>query len=167
LEFVLPTTKESVVWTTEYSADVGLADFKPILLNFVRGQAYIVTVPMGCLSYNKWGRPNPPYVVFKYEGNEWKRIALLDLPAEITTPNLIISSPDEEAASVGKTLVSVEDIKRLNGELTQPEYQTILREPLSKERINGMCMEMVLYKGSWVMPNDPIARKFIDGQQTR
>jgi hypothetical protein len=165
LQFILPVTNKSVIWKTEYSADVGLADFKPILLNFVRGQAYIVTTPMGCLSYNKWGRPNPPYIVFKYEGNEWKRIALLDLPAEITTPNLIISSPDEEAASVGKTLISVEDIKRLNGELTQLEYQTILREPIEPKLAVGSsinCENLVSYKGKWVLPNDPVAREMID-----
>lgn len=165
LEFVLPTTKESVVWTTEYSADVGFTDFAPILLNVVRGQVYIVTVPMGCLSYNKWGRPNPPYVVFQYEEKTWKRILLTDLPAEITTPNLIISSPDEEAASVGKMLISVEDIRKLNGRPVQLEFKAILREPIETKWAIGSsvnCENLVSYKGKWVLPNDPVAREMID-----
>jgi len=40
-------------------------------------------------SYNKWGRPNPPYVVFKYNGKDWQRVSLTELPDEIKTPNLI------------------------------------------------------------------------------
>jgi len=165
LVFTLPTTNERVTWETVFSADIGLADFKPILLDIVQGKAYIVTTPMGCLAYNKWGRPNPPYVLFKYEGKEWKRIPLQELPLELNTPNLIISSPDNEVERIGKNLIPAETIKRLNGELTQPEYKTILREALPQARINQMCMEMVPYKGSWVMPNDPIARKFIDTQK--
>lgn len=133
LAFALPVTNEDVTWKTMFSEDIGLADFKPILLDIVQGKAYIVTTPMGCLSYNKWGRPNPPYVLFKHEGKEWKRIPLQELPAEIKTPNLIISDPDNEAEKIGKNLIPAETIKRLNGELTQPEYKTILREPLAKE----------------------------------
>ena len=58
-----------------------------MLLDIRQGGAYIVANNMGCLSYNKWGRPNPPYVVFKYEGKEWKRIPVHELPAEINRPN--------------------------------------------------------------------------------
>ena len=72
LSFTMPNTNEKVSWQTTFSKDIGLADFKPILLDVAQGMIYIVTTPMGCLSYNKWGRPNPPYVIFKYEGKEWE-----------------------------------------------------------------------------------------------
>lgn len=162
LIFKLPTTNESVTWQTVFSEDIGLADFKPILLDIVQSRAYIVTTPMGCLSYNKWGRPNPPYVIFRYEKKEWKRISLRELPAEIKTPNLIISSPDNEAEKVGKSLISAAVIKQLNDELTQPEYKTILREALPQAYINEMCMEMVRYKGAWVGPGDSIGKRMMD-----
>jgi len=165
LSFTLPTTGESVTWKSEYSQDVGLADFMPLLLDMFQGTVYVVSVPVGCLSYNKWGRPNPPYVIFKYDGKAWQRITLQELPAAIKTPNLIFSSPDNKVKQIGKNFVTAEDVKKINSSLTQPEYKTILREALSQKRINQMCMEMVPYKGSWVMPNDPVARKFIDQQK--
>ena len=148
LAFTFPTTNESVTWKTEFSEDVGLADFKPILLDIIQGKAYIVTTPMGCLSYNKWGRPNPPYVVFRYEGKGWKRITLQELPAPLKTPNLIISSPDNEVKRIGKSLIAADEIKRLNGELTQSEYKTILRDPYPGA---GGCPEMVYDgHGGWL-----------------
>lgn len=134
LNFNLPTTGESVTWKSEYSQDVGLADFMPLLLDIYQGTAYVVSVPVGCLSYNKWGRPNPPYVIFKFEGKAWKRIPLQELPDEIKAPNLIFSSPDNKVEKIGKSFISAEDVKKINSSLTQPEYKTILREALAMER---------------------------------
>jgi hypothetical protein len=165
LSFTMPTTNKRITWKSEFSKDLGYADFKPLLLDIFQGSAYLVTSPVGCLSYNKWGRPNPPYVVFKYQSKEWQRITMRELPAKIKTPNLIISSPDNEVEKLGKSFVTAAMIQQVNGELEQPEYRTILREALPKERINQMCMEMIIYKGYWVMPNDPIARKMIDRKQ--
>jgi hypothetical protein len=128
LTFTLPTTDERVTWKNEYSQDVGFADFMPMLLDVFQGSAYMVSAPAGCVSYNKWGRPNPPYVVLKYEGKEWKRTPLQELPGEIKTPNLIVSSPDNKIEQIGKRFVTAEDIKKINSSLTQPEYKTILRE---------------------------------------
>lgn len=78
----------------------------------------------------KWGSPNPPYVVFKYQNKKWDRITLLELPAELTTPNLIFSSPDDEARKSGQPTVSAEAIKRLSDSYRQPHYKTILRTPI-------------------------------------
>lgn len=162
LTFTLPTTSERIIWRSDYSQDVGLADFMPILLDIVEGTAYVVTTPVGCLSYNKWGRPNPPYVVFKYDGKEWQRITLLDLPVEIKAPNLIISSPDNEVDRIGKSFLVADEVKKINSSLTQPEYKTILREPLAKEYITQMCEERVYYKGAWIGPGDSIGRRMMD-----
>jgi len=81
------------------------------------------------LSYNKWGRPNPPYVVFKYQNKAWGRITMQELPAEFKTPNLIFSSPDNEVEKLGKGFVTVAMVQHANSDLTQPEFKTILREP--------------------------------------
>lgn len=162
LTFNLPATNEPITWKSEFAEDVGFAEFAPLLLDVTQGAAYIVTTPVGCLSYNKWGRPNPPYVVFKYQGKAWNRIMLQELPAELRTPNIIFGSPDTHVKKLGTRFVTVEAVKKINSSLRQPEYKTILREPLSKERINEMCEERVLYKGHWVLPNDPVARAIID-----
>ena len=162
LTFTLPPKNERITWKSEFSKDIGLADFQPLLLDISQGSAYVITNPVGCLAYNKWGRPNPPYVVFKYEGKEWKRISLQELPAEIRTPNIIFGSPDNHVEKLGANFVKAEDIQKINSSLEQPEYRSILREGLPRERITAMCEERVLYKGHWILPNDPVARQFID-----
>lgn len=93
LSFGLPGPGRIVTWEDHYSEDVGSANFLPMLLDMHNGTPYLIAFPMGCLSYNKWGRPNPPYVVFKHDGKRWERIPLEGLPAEIKTPNLIFLPP--------------------------------------------------------------------------
>lgn len=105
LTFTMPGTGKAVRWEDEYSEDIGSANFNLVMLDILDGVAYLVGSPMGCLSYNKWGRPNPPYVIFKFQGNEWKRINMQELPAEFKTPNLIISSPDDGAKHAIQGLV--------------------------------------------------------------
>lgn len=130
LTFTMPGTNEEITWEDNFSKELGSANFLPMLLDLSDGIAYLVVDPMGCLSYNKWGRPNPPYVVFRYQGNEWRRIPLEELPAGIVRPNLIISSPDEEVEESGKNFITVEMIKNMNEGFRQPQYKTILRESL-------------------------------------
>ncbi len=133
INFTLPLTSERITWKSEFSADVGLADFQPLLLDIFQGSAYLVTSPVGCLSYNKWGRPNPPYVIFKYQGKAWQRITMQELPAEFKTPNLIFSSPDNEVEKMGKGYITIAMVQAANKDLTQPEYKTILREAVQSD----------------------------------
>jgi hypothetical protein len=135
LAFTLPSTNQRIKWEDHYSADVGSSNFNPMLLDIVNGTAYVLVLPAGCVSYNKWGRPNPPYVVFQYQGKEWKRISLQELPAEIRTPNLILSSPDDEAKKAGQRIVSAETIKALYAGYSRPEHKTILREALPESQL--------------------------------
>lgn len=162
LEWKMPGTGETIVWEDHFSKDVGSATLLPMLVDIHHGVAYVVANPMGCLAYNKWGRPNPPYVIFKLEGKEWKRIPLQELPAEIKTPNLIFSLPDEKAKQIGKNPVPAEAIQQIVRDTFQPEYKSILREPVTKGSGGTSCEELILYKGSWIMPNDPVARKMLD-----
>ncbi|OZA13076.1 MAG: hypothetical protein B7X94_02920 [Hydrogenophilales bacterium 17-62-8] len=140
LSFILPATKRPVVWKDEFSEDLGSANFLPMMLEIDKDMAYLVVSPMGCLSYNKWGRPNPPYVVFKYQGKTWNRIALEELPVRFKTPNLIISAPDDAVKQVGGNLVSAETVKELNNRRVaagteQPHLKQILREPVASSQL--------------------------------
>ncbi|MDP2995400.1 MAG: hypothetical protein Q8N46_09810 [Anaerolineales bacterium] len=167
LSFTLPATKRPVVWKDEFSEDLGSANFLPMMLEIDKDTAYLVVSPMGCLSYNKWGRPNPPYVVFKYQGKTWDRIALEDLPARFKTPNLIISAPDDAVKQVGGNLISAETVKELNNRRVaagteQPHLKQILREPLKPGSTGVSCEELVYYKGAWVSPGDSIGRRMMD-----
>lgn len=160
LTFAMPGTGERVKWEDTYSEDVGGGNFSPMLLGVLQGKAYVLASPKGCLSYNKWGRPNPPYVVFRYEGKEWKRIALADLPTEFKLPNLIISSPDDEVEKSGTRFITAELVGRMNQGFGRSEFRSILREPY--KGAGGSCEELIRYKGHWIMPNDPVARDMVD-----
>lgn len=165
ISFKIPGSNKTITWTSEYGEDIGRSNFNLLAVHILNGTPYLVVEPNLCLSYNKWGRPNPPYVFFKYDGKIWQRIPLEEFPAEFKTINVAISTLADADKLTSLGFVSAEKIKELNHDVRQPEYKTILREPLAKERITAMCEERVLYKGSWILPNDPIARKFIDQQK--
>lgn len=149
LTFTMPGTKQLVKWEDAYSEDVGGGNFSPMLLGVLQGKAYVLASPTGCLSYNKWRRPNPPYVIFRYEGKEWTRIALADLPAEFKLPNLIISSPDDEVEKSGTRFIKAEMVGRMNQGFGQAEYKAILREAINNP--GGRCGEMVrTSNGGWI-----------------
>jgi hypothetical protein len=131
LSFVQPGTGNTIEWVDRLSQDLGNSNFLPMLLDIKAGTPYLVVSPMGCMAYNKWGRPNPPYVIFQYQGKEWQRIALEALPSDIKTPNLIYSSPDDEAKKTGQAIVSAETIKALYAGYPRPEQKRILRESLA------------------------------------
>jgi hypothetical protein len=153
LHFTMPGTNQEVIWEDHYSEDLGSANFLPMLLDVSDGTPYMVVYPMGSLSYNKWGRPNPPYVIFRYDGKAWQHIPLQELPTAITTPNLVFSSPDTEVEKSGKRFISVEMIKAIIAGYKQPEYKTIVRTPLDhwKPRPPGSNSgRMVRTKDGWV-----------------
>lgn len=133
MSFTMPGTTQTVAWEDHYSDDLGQANFLPMALDIVGGMPYLVVHPMGCPSYNKWGRPNPPYVVFHYHEKEWKRIPLEQLPAAITTPNMIFSEPDAQIERFGTRVVTADMIKGVIGGYKQPEYKTILRESVKPD----------------------------------
>lgn len=161
LSFTMPGSSQSIVWNDQYSEDISSSNFNLMMLEIADGTAYIVASPMGCLSYNKWGRPNPPYVVFKYVGTAWSRIFLQELPAELVQPNLVISSPDNVAKSASGGVVSAETIKRLNGRARQPEYKTIVRGALKDSVGLTSCEEVIHYKCGWGAPGE-FNRKYFE-----
>lgn len=90
-------------------------------------------------------------MVFKYEGKEWKRIPLQELPAEINTPNLIFSMPDIKVEQSGKRFMSAEIIKAIIADYKQPEFKTILREAVKGGLGITSCEKMVPYgKSGWL-----------------
>ena len=131
--FKLPNGK-SIIWKNDFRDSVpeqnSLNHFR---FDIVNGVPYLATYPAGCIAYNKWGRPNPPQVLLKYEGDQWKRITLAALPPELigTTANVIVGRP---ASSLLKSFYNVEGVDTKNYYISTSEYKTILREPLPNER---------------------------------
>lgn len=133
ITFDLPNSGKTTSWTSEYGEDLGRTNFNLLALHILNGTPYLVVEPNLCLSYNKWGRPNPPYVIFKYDGKAWQRIPLPEFPAEFKTINLIVNNgreEDIERAASDLGYVSAEGVQKINSSLRQPEFKTILREEL-------------------------------------
>ncbi len=153
LTFTLPNTSERITWEDHFSEALGSSNFNPMLLEVFGNTAYVLSSPAGCFSYNTWGRPNPPYVVFKYQDKVWKRIPLQELPAEIKVPNLVVSSPDDVARNVKYGVITAEMIRHENEALDQPEDRTILRTPETTGMVG--CPNLERYKGGWRTPGGP------------
>lgn len=152
IAFSLPGSDKTITWKSEYGEDIGRANFNLLAVHVLNGTPYIVASPNLCLSYNKWGRPNPPYVFFKYDGKIWQRIRLEEFPAQFKTINVAIYLGGryvETMVSLG--IVSAEKIKELNSDVRQPEYKTILREAVKGGGITS-CEEMVRVKDGWISP---------------
>jgi hypothetical protein len=164
IDFTVPEMGRRYHFESEYSEDVGRANLKIIALHIKDGIPYLVTSPNLCLAYNKWGRPNPPYVIFRHDGTQWQRIALAELPSEFKTINLVVETKHKEPSAGMLGVRSAAEVREINRKLPQKEFKGILREPLPQDYINVMCMEMIPYRGSWVMPNDEIGKRFIDQQ---
>lgn len=164
ISFVMPETGERVSWKTDYGEELGRSNFKLLALHILNNEPYIVALPNLCLSYNKWGRPNPPYVAFKYERKDWKRIPLQDLPTEFTNLNLVIETKGEEKVLTAQPLVSAELVKKLNSQLRQPEFRSLLRVEIKPGSDGSLvnCEKLVFYKGAWVGPGDSIGKRMMD-----
>lgn len=147
LSFTPPGASRPISWKSEYGEELGRTNFKLLALHILNGTPYLVTVPNLCLAYNKWGRPNPPYVIFKYSDANWNRIELRDLPAQFQKNNLMINTLGEKTAITANPLVKADLVESLNRELEQPEYRSILREAVNYD---PDCIEMVSNgKGLW------------------
>lgn len=133
ITFTIPGINKTVKWADEASVELaGRANFYILALHIVNATPFIITEPRLCLSYNKWGRPNPPYVIFKYENKEWKRIEITELPIEFKNINLVIETDDHEKELLKQDYVSAEMVQKLNKNLAHDyeKYKTIARTPL-------------------------------------
>lgn len=156
-EFIIPGTKQEVIWKNDAHRPPEGTSLTLILLDFLNGVPHIATYPAGCISYNHWGRPNPPYVFFKYNGTEWQRIPLEEFPTEFNVPNVIIGRPDHTHRS---GIQSVATVKEENSHL-EPHLHVLAREPIKVPKTTE-CEKLIYYKGAWVDPGDSIGRRMMD-----
>ena len=155
IRFSLPGSSKPITWISEYSEDIGRTDFNLSALHVKDNVPYIVAEPNLCLAYNKWGRPNPPYVVFRHDGNAWQRISFEALPPEFKTVNVVkrIRGIDVETV-VNAKQVSAEQVAKLNAGLERPESKAILREKMASLQGLPACEVVVRYKCGWGAPGE-------------
>ncbi len=137
ITFYLPGSNQPIRWVSEYGEDIGRTNFEPLALHVSEGIPYLVAAPNLCLAYNKWGRPNPPYVIFRHDGKTWQRIPLAEFPTEFKDINLVISTTKHDTLVARQSLIRAETVRKLNSTLTQPEYKTILREAVHSEGLTS------------------------------
>ena len=131
IEFTLPNTGKVIKWMSEYGEDLGRTNFNLLAVHVLNAVPYIVVEPNLCLSYNKWGRPNPPYVIFKYDASAWQRITLQALPAEFKTVNVVLSIWGLQVKTlVSAGFVSAEKVRELNSHLELVQHRGILKDEL-------------------------------------
>lgn len=160
ITFTLPGSSKPISWKTEYRQDLPEPNsLGALLLDVVGGVPYLATSPAGCIAYNKWGRPNPPYILFKYTDAAWQQIPLKAFPSELVQANLMSPS----ATGFFKAYYTVEEARaqRQNGNVST-YAKTILREALKGGDSIVSCQEMVYYKGAWVGPGDSIGKRMMD-----
>ncbi len=173
LKFTLPGNSQTVAWKSDFGPE--LQDNLMLLaLEIVDGKPYIVTRATRCHAYNKWGRPNPPYVFFKFDGQSWQRIAIRELPKAIQKANVIIGGyggKEERLRGMGIDVkqtsphLTSEVVDRFNRDMGG-DPDTLRMRLFDREPIKGgetvQCAEMVFHKGAWVGPGDSIGRRIMD-----
>lgn len=147
LTFTEPSSGKEIVWKTVFNDLPEPNSLGPLLLDVVNGTPYLATSPAGCIAYNKWKRPNPPYVLFKYVEREWKRIAMDEFPPVLVYSNLM-GRPDHRLL---KPYYSYEQAKKQMQDGNRPiEVISIQREALPNYWKS--CPAMISYgkNGGWI-----------------
>jgi len=157
ISFSLPDSKKTILWKTEFNDRVPERNsLSPLLLGVVGGIPYLATSPAGCIAYNKWGRPNPPYILFKYVNDAWQQISLQEFPTVLVHANLI----GKPAASLLKPYYNVEAAKAEREDGNVSDYdKTILREPIRSAGLG--CPALIRTGDGWK------SRDWFEDQPTR
>ncbi|MDH2917261.1 MAG: hypothetical protein PXX77_10355 [Gallionella sp.] len=155
ISFTLPSTHKPIAWETTFGQDINDSNLIPLALDVINGTPYIATTNSGCIAYNKWGRPNPPYVFFKYDSETWQRISLEKFPVEIKESNLVIGLQLHERRLASHSgALSADEVKNINAESRSPDVlylRLFVREPIKGG--DADCPVMVPFEGGWASPS--------------
>lgn len=126
--FENPDSHKPVTWKVNHRRPPEGESLMLMILGIMNGTPYIATVAAGCIAYNHWGRPNPPYIFFRFDGKAWQRISLAEFPVEFKEANVVVGgrmNPKDQAG----TLLSVAKIREDNRPL-EPHLRQLSREPV-------------------------------------
>ncbi len=129
--FQNPANQQHVVWKNNLRRPPEGSSLMLMILGIKDSAPYIATSPAGCIAYNHWGRPNPPF--FRYDGAQWQRIPLAEFPAEFKEANVVVGGRGSPEKQSGKTL-SVAMVHEQN-KLLESHHRTILREPMAASKL--------------------------------
>lgn len=127
VSFTLPGAHEEITWKSTYGYNRDNSNLILLALDVINGVPYIVTTTLICPAYNKWDRPNPPYVVFEYIEKKWRRVPLANFPKEIRGANVVINMAKYSG------LLTEKEVKKINEENIQDDLRYLhvfVREPI-------------------------------------
>jgi len=153
IHFTIPGTKQWVEWKSDFGRDLQ-DNLTLLLLDFQQGTPYIATKPRFCHAYDKWGRPNPPYVFFKYDGKTWQRIKLEEFPAAFQNTNVLIGGYSKARftdAELSSPYLTAETVKRqINQMPPSSDYlKRIARKRLSAREASEVGCPFEIYDGTY------------------
>lgn len=139
--FTVPDTNHTVIWESQFNPKSDLGNLNLISLDFLNGIPYAATTILGsCAVYNKFLRPNPPYVFFKYL-NGWQQISIDEFPEKFQL-NLIVTGSKKNNRTLQDAqqqfgYVSAEMVAKINREPGKPKaYYSLFRTPID---LFGVC----------------------------
>lgn len=98
LEFPDPKTGQPIVWDPgklyPLAKELGrysLAQLQPFALHVHEQVPYLFATFYVDAPYYAWGCPLPPYIIWRREGDRWRRIKPLELPQQFKRRNLLPS----------------------------------------------------------------------------
>jgi hypothetical protein len=163
--------EREIIWRSKFGR--GFEDnLTLLLLDFMDGAPYIATYPASCLAYNRWERPNPPYVFFKFNGTTWQRIPISEFPATFTRANVLRGGYNRSqltAKERSEPVVKAETVSRLNDLGGDTGFLVdIGREPITYGPGNPASCPIMVYqgKGVWRSPDGPKAPNRIPSPAT-
>lgn len=169
IRFRIPGTNQSVTWKTSNRSSEQPESLNELSLDFLDNIPYLATTTGDCLAYNKWGRPNPPYIFFKYVG-EWQRIPVEEFPEQFKI-NLLpggLTEQDKKKIAIDRKqygFLRAETVAKMNKESGRSkQFYSIIRTPfpLDKMTIVGSCPEMIYYKCGWISPHGAFGKDFMN-----
>lgn len=135
--FGMPDTKQNVTWRSNNRSRSEPDNLDLMVLDFMNGVPYAAAGITRCIAYNRWGRPNPPYVFFKYDGKVWQRIPLKEFPAEFKEPNVMVGGYDEHSFTTEErdaSVLTASTVRKVNKAAGRSaESYAIIREPMATE----------------------------------
>lgn len=135
--FRIPDSNQSVTWRSDNRSRSEPDNLDLMVLDFVNGVPYAAAGITRCIAYNRWGRPNPPYVFFKYDGKTWQRIPLEEFPVGFKEPNVMVGGYDQYSLTVEErdaSVLTADTVRKVNKAAGRsPTSYTIIREPLTTE----------------------------------
>lgn len=150
--FTVPASGQEVSWKNEFGLALDKSSLNLLALDFLNGVPYIAATPANCIAYNKWERPNPPYVFMRFEGERWQRIQLSQFPMEFNEANVAIGLPLKKNRS---GTVSIDSIKENNRNLLS-YLRIFVREPITfgEGNLAEVCLPMIYDgQGGWRSPD--------------